>query len=41
MKLKLQHLILIWIGVSISFMFANRIFFSILENAKIEFPTPN
>lgn len=44
MKLKVQDLLVpvaTSIGISVSFMFIPQVFFSVLENAKIEFPTPN
>ena len=32
---------IIWIGVSVGFMFTNQLFFMVLDNVKIEFPNPN
>lgn len=44
MKLKVQDLLIpvvISIGISLSFMFVPQIFFLVLENTKVEFPSPN
>ena len=41
MKIRLRHLLLIWVALGLVITVATPVIFVLLDRAKVEFPSPN